>query len=288
MNLRTDMAIEAKRLWDCAPERKTKLKGVRAYRATSHGIPADVVEILHEEGARELGKPIGTYITVELSSAFHREQNGFRNTCAAISDFLSEMLGDKKNLLIAGLGNAHITPDRVGPCAIEHLLVTRHLKVAGEPMFQTYPAVSSAIPGVMGRTGMESAAVVRSLAESIGADGVVVIDALASCEPERLCRSVQICNTGLAPGSGVGNHRMAFSQESMGVPVISLGVPTVVDGETFQRLQHVPEEHLCKGLLLSTDDIDAKVLELGRLIGYAIDLAIFPSLSLEDIPALIG
>jgi spore protease len=155
-------------------------------------------------------------------------------------------------------------------------------------MFQTYPAVSAAIPGVMGRTGMESASVVRSLVESIGADGVIVIDALASCEPERLCRSVQICDTGLAPGSGVGNHRMAFSQESLGVPVISVGVPTVMDGETFQRLQNVPQEHLCKGLLLSTDDIDAKVLELGRLIGYAINLALFPSLTLEDIPTLIG
>ena len=240
------------------------------------------------EGEKALGKPIGRYITVDLSMAFHGEQNGFRNTCGVIADFVSEMLTGKENLLIVGLGNRRITPDRVGPCTIDHLLVTRHLKLAGETAFFAYPSVSAISPNVMARTGMESASIVRALAEGIGADAIVVVDALASCEPQRLCKSVQISNTGLAPGSGVGNHRIAFSQESMGIPVISIGVPTVVDGSTFQILQKVPQEQICRGLLLSTEDIDMKVVELGRLIGYGINLAIFPPLTLEDFPSLLS
>ena len=288
MNVKTDLAIEAKRLWDASPQRKTLLPGVKARQTAHLGIELDVVEILDEEGARELGKPVGTYVTVNLDLLQQRRRDAFQNTAAALAKVLADMIPEGNCYLVVGLGNMDITPDRVGPCALDHVIVTHHLKEGGNSVFDAFADVSAVAPGVMGKTGLESAQMVEALVERLKPDCLVVVDALASCEPERLCMTVQVTDTGLVPGSGVRNHRAAFTKEGMGVPVIAVGVPTVVDGRTFQRLYQEDGEEIRSDLILSTRDIDLRIPELGKLIGYAINLAAHPWLSQEDIPAFLS
>lgn len=282
MDVRTDLAIEAKRLWDKNPGEKTELPGVRARQSGHYGIAMEIVEILNEEGARELHKPIGTYVTVDLTSFFRREKNAFYRTAEALARVLHSMLPEGKNVLVVGLGNEEVTPDTVGPRTLDHLIVTRHLQSSDIALFRGFGGVSAIEPGVLGQTGIESANIVKGILEEVKPNCVIVVDALASCDPQRLCMSVQISDTGLVPGSGVGNHRMAFSKESFGVPVIAIGVPTVVDGDTFLAVcGQISTVH--GHLILSHRDIDKRVADIGKVIGYGIDLALHPCLGIEDV-----
>lgn len=289
MNFRTDLAIEAKRLWDKSMDQKTKLNGVIARQSGHFGIPVDIVEIVDEEGAHQLGKPVGTYVTVDLSRFFQKEASSFRLTVEALARVLRTMMPEASNVLVVGLGNAAITADAVGPETLNHLVVTRHLTQRDIPAFHGFCTVSAAAPGVLGRTGIESLEMVQSAVKNVRPDCVIVIDALASCEPERLCLSVQLTDTGIVPGSGVGNHRAGFTKESLGVPVFAVGVPTVVDGATFLALHRKEmEEDIRHDLVLTARDIDMRVREIGMLIGYGIDLALQRCLTFEDIPGFLS
>jgi len=288
MTVRTDMAIEAKRLWDNSPDEKTKLSGVVARQSGHFGIPIDIVEIISEEGAKQLGKPVGTYVTVGLDVYFQRTKNSFLDTVGALARVLKDMLDAANNVLVVGLGNTDITADSVGPRSLDYLIVTRHLQMGETPILQGFSDVSAVAPGVLGKTGIESAELVRGVLEEVHPEAVVVVDALASCEPHRLCMSVQITDTGIVPGSGVGNHRTAFTAESLGCPVIAIGVPTVVHGKTFLSLHGYEDGDLRNDLILSPRDIDLRVCDLGKLIGYAINLAVQPQLTAEDIPLLLS
>lgn len=288
MSIRTDLAIEAKRLWDKTMEEKTELPGVVARKSGHFGIPIDVVEIINEEGSRQLQKPIGTYVTVDLQSFTQRERNSFRQTAEALARVLRTMMTDVENVLVVGLGNVNITADAIGPETLNNLVVTRHLTQLEIPAFHGFCTVSAVAPGVLGQTGIESAELVFGAVEKVKPDSVIVIDALASCEPDRLCLSVQITDTGIVPGSGVGNHRAAFTKESMGVPVYAVGVPTVVDGATFLALQGKEEKAPGHDLVLAPRDIDTKVREIGKLIGYGIDLSLQRRLTFDDIPGFLS
>ena len=188
-------------------------------------------------------------------------------------------------MLVAGLGNQAMTPDALGPGCLSHLLITRHLKSV-LPDFRETAALSG---GVVGTTGLEAAEWVRGAAEHMGPEAVIVVDALAARGLERLCSSIQISDTGLIPGSGVGNHRMALDRESLGVPVISVGVPTVVNLET---IAHDLAGEDCqvprKGFFLTPDAIDAKIQALSKILGYGISLALQPGLTAEDLDALLS
>ena len=288
VNVRTDLAIEAKRMWDRSMQEKTKLPGVKARQSGHFGIPIDVVEVLDKTGAERLGKPVGTYVTVELSCFFAKEKNYFRNAAEAIARVLRTMLPPHRSVLVVGLGNRDITPDAVGPLTLASVIVTRHLVRSKRREFDRLMTVSAFEPGVLGTTGIESLDLVKAALSTSGAECVIVVDALASCEAERICTTVQITDTGIVPGSGVGNRRCAFTREELGVPVYAVGVPTVMDADTLRTSRKSQQDRAVRDLIVTPRSIDTRVREIGKLLGYGIDLALQPELSFDDIPVFLS
>ena len=248
----------------------TELPGVRATEEQITGFSVTTVEILDSRGEQALGKPVGCYITLELPS---RISDHFSEAAATLAVLIRRCAGPEplpQRVFLAALGNPDITPDAIGSLAAGHLLVTRHLKQ------------SNASPGVLGTSGMESAQQIRALCRDFQPEMVIAIDALAGADLGRLCRSIQICNTGIAPGSGVGNSREALNREALGVPVLAIGVPTVVDAAAFS-----PDPAL-KGMFVTPRSIDSLVRSCAKLIGYGIDLALHDGLQVEEIEMLLG
>ena len=199
---------------------------------------------------------------------------------------------------MVGLGNRAITPDAVGPKVHEHTLVTRHLVEGVPEHFGSFRPVASLAAGVLGTTGMESGEVVRAVAEQIKPACVVAVDALASRSLRRVCRTIQLADTGITPGSGVGNHRAALNRETLGVPVFAVGIPTVVDGATLAldvlaqagREDLEPEALGGSGadLFVTPREIDTQVADLAKVIGYGVSLALNPHLTVDDLDLLLA
>lgn len=289
---RTDLAVEARELWQESADGLTTLSGVEAHERVREGIPVTTVRILDREGEEALGKPCGTYITLELEGLSDRAEGIFGRGVRAVAGELKALvdsLAPEGLVLVAGLGNRAITPDAVGPLVHEHTLITRHLVAQMPDRFGTLRPVASLAAEVLGSTGVESAEVVRAVCDRIHPACVIAVDALASRSLRRLCRTVQIADTGITPGSGVGNHRMGLNQDSLGVPVIAIGVPTVVDGATLAADltgQEVPA--LEENVMVTPRDIDSQTADLSKLVGYGIDLALQPDLTLEDLELLLS
>ncbi len=282
MAVRTDLAVEEHALWERSAGAQTALAGVQASRREVRGVGVHTVKILDKEGARQLHKPIGTYLTLETDPLRRREPSGFARTVRVMAAELGNFLDHEKHTLVVGLGNAAVTPDAVGPLALRSLIVTRHLSVLTQ--HGGFCSVSAFEPGVLGTTGMESAETVRAVADCTQPEQIVVIDALAAADPARICASIQLTDTGIVPGSGVGNSRAAFNRETLGAPVLAIGVPTVVDAQTL-----LPEGQTCEpGLIVTPRDIDARVRETAQAIGYALDLALHRGLRLEDVPCFLA
>lgn len=296
---RTDLAVEARQLWMESATEVAQLNGVVSKEREREGFPVTAVEVLDEHGAQALGKPPGRYISMELEGLLRREENAFSRATAAIAAELGALLPGEEQapVLVVGLGNRAITPDLLGPLAVDHILVTRHLVEGAPEHFGHYRPVSAISPGVLASTGLESAEIAAALAGATKPAIVIVIDALASRSLERVCRTVQISDTGIVPGSGVGNHRSAIDQASLGVPVLSMGVPTVVDGATLAldilaqagRDDLEPEALGGQGadLFVTPREIDVQVATLAKAIGYGINLAIHPHLTLSDLEMLL-
>ncbi len=289
--IRTDLAMEAAQLWRETQGRADGPEGVDTAEEEWEGFPATRVTVRTPEGARAVGKPEGTYLTLFLNGLLRREDGAFPRGAAAIARGIRELLpptGEKSCALVIGLGNRAITPDAVGPKAADHVLATRHLK--GESLPLRPVAVLSA--GVLGTTGLESGEVTAAVAAKIRPGVVLAVDALAARSLDRLCTTVQIADTGITPGSGVGNRRRALNEETLGVKVIAIGVPTVVDGDTLAHdLCHgsAPEERPTgEGLMVTPKDIDMHVADLAKVIGYGIDLALQPGLTVEDLDMLLS
>lgn len=289
---RTDLAVEARELYRERAGETTKLRGVRARERQRRGFPVTRVDILDQEGAEALGKPVGSYRTVDLSPYFSHRSGQFLPAVKALSEELGELLPEEGPVFVAGLGNRAMTPDAVGPLAIEHLLITRHLK----EVLPDFRPTSAAAAGVLGTTGLESAEWVRGLSRASECAAVVVIDALAARSLQRLCTTIQLSSTGIIPGSGVGNRRLALNEELLGVPVISVGVPTVVDARTLAldllgdgEDTEEPAALAGRGasLFVTPKDVDAQVREIGKILGYGISLALQPGLAVEDLTALL-
>lgn len=293
LQIRTDLAMEAHTLWRESAGETTQLPGVVAREETLEGFPLTRVEILDQEGAQALGKPQGVYCTLNIAAFWRREQEAFSRAVRAVAALLEPLLPEDGPVLIAGLGNAAMTPDALGPRTLDHLLVTRHLQEA-LPGFRSVAALGA---GVLGTTGLEAAEWVRGASERVQPAAVVVLDALAARGLDRLCSTIQISDSGLAPGSGVGNHRMALDQETLKVPVISVGVPTVVDAGTVARdilaeSGGGEEEPAAlhgqgKALFVTPDSIDAKIRDLAKILGYGLNMALQPGLEVEDLEALL-
>ena len=280
--IRTDLAMEAHACWKESAGETSELKGVIAREETLRGFPLTRVEIVDNEGAAALQKPQGTYLTLDVSRCQGPE--GLQEAAGAVAELLEPLLPEEGPTLVAGLGNPAMTPDALGPRCMDHLLITRHLKNV-LPQLRETAALSG---GVLGTTGLEAAEWVRGVAEHMKPAAVIVVDALAARSLDRLCQSVQLSDTGLVPGSGVGNHRMALNRETLGVPVISVGVPTVVSLETIihdltDDCGNPPQ----KGFFLTPDAIDAKIKKLSKIIAYGINLALQPGLTVSDLDALL-
>ena len=292
LTIRTDLAAEAHQLWRESAGQTTRLEGVIARDEELCGYPVTRVEILDEEGERALGKPRGVYLTLDVSALWRREEGAFFRAAQALAYLLDPLLPEEGPVMIAGLGNPAMTPDALGPQALNHVLVTRHLREA----LPTLRSVSALGAGVLGTTGVEAAEWILGAAEHVKPGAVVVIDALAARSLDRLCSTIQVSDTGLIPGSGVGNHRQALTRETLGVPVVSIGVPTVVSVETAAKdlLAQAggDEERLEKlegrGLFVTPDSIDFKLRELARVVGYGLDLMLQPTLEPDDLEALLA
>ena len=292
---RTDLALEAKELWAESAEKETKLEGVRARDSLREGYQVTTVDILDEQGASSLGKPVGSYVTVQLEALARREEDAFGRAARAIAAELNGLLKlpEEATCLVVVLGNRAITPDAIGPGVADHTMVTRHLVEQVPEHFGSFRPVAALAAGVLGTTGVESGELVKAVAEKIRPGCIIAVDALASRSMDRVCTTVQLATTGIVPGSGVGNHRAALNRETLGVPVIAVGVPTVVDAGTLAAdiLAEAGQEGLDPealagagdGLMVTPRDIDQRVADLVKVIGYGINLALQPGLTIEDV-----
>ncbi len=288
MAIRTDLALEQLDL--CG---KTHVPGVSVREETVFGQPATVVEIKNRRGAEALGKPQGIYITMEVENVLRRESESFRRAVACAGGYIEKLLPFGKSLpvLVAGLGNRGITPDGVGPLTADHILVTRHMIGKLPKPLESLRPVSAFAPGVLGTTGLESAEIIRALVKRTGAAGVIAVDAIAAREDKRLCSTIQISDCGIAPGSGIGNRRQALNRETLGVPVIAVGVPTVTDAgalaeDLCRRAGVSPPELPGRGMIVTCSDIDRRVREISRVLAFAINSALQPELTIDDLEDL--
>ena len=297
---RTDLALEAAQLWQQRAGEAGRLEGVESEERMEEGFKVTTVRILDERGAQALGKPVGCYVTLEVDSLLRREEDAFGRGARALARELRALLKlpDGAPALVAGLGNRAITPDAVGPKAADHTLVTRHLVEQQPEHFAAFRPVSALAAGVLGTTGMESGELIAAVVGKLRPACVLAVDALAARSVRRVCRTIQLADTGIVPGSGIGNHRAALDEASLGVPVIAIGAPTVVDGATLALdvLEEAGRGELepaalggeGAGLIVTPRDIDAQVADLSKLIGYGINLALQRGLTVEDIDLLLS
>ncbi len=281
MNYRTDLAIESRELIGSrVPD------GVSFYEKLEGKVKITRIKIETESGAQKLCKPRGNYITLEIPKPTQNPQES-EEEIELIAKEITRLIPKKGCVLVAGLGNHNITPDALGPKTVDGTVSTRHI-ADSLPDFDFRP-VAAIAPGVMGQTGIETGDVVRSVCEKIGASCVIAVDALASMSTNRLGCTVQICDSGISPGSGVGNARTELSQKTLGVPVIAIGVPTVVDALTLAMDALSEDEHKyineqkLKGLMVTPREIDSLISAVSKVLSIAIGRALQPQLSVEDL-----
>ena len=237
IQVRTDLALEAK---ESISQEEEQLRGVRVdeYRLDSEGALVTRVSVESKNAAKAMGKPMGIYVTIEAPTLVEADEDYHRDISICLAEEPRKLLPQEKelNVLVIGLGNRMVTADALGPQAVDNLCITRHIvKEYGVAAYNCsrMNVLSALEPGVMAKTGMETAEIVRGVVEETHPDALIVIDALAARSVKRLNRTIQITNTGIQPGSGVGNHRNALTRESLGVPVVAIGIPTVVDAATI-------------------------------------------------------
>ncbi len=300
--IRTDLALEAREFIE---EANGEMRGiiVDTYNDASDTIRVTHVQITTKNGAKAMGKPIGTYITLEADALTEPDDGYHREVSVCIAKHLQSLLPGnhndspdtaEKSILVVGLGNRDVTADALGPEVLDHLNITRHMlrqfgpaAYSGKKVHQ----ISGLVPGVMGKTGMESAEIIQGVVNSTHPDLIVVIDALAARSTKRLTRTIQITNTGIHPGSGVGNHRHSLTQDSIGVPVIAIGIPTVVDAATIvnDAIERINSKHKksvdfftddtkealydMHNMYVTTKDIDSTIKRLGFTLSEALNIA---------------
>lgn len=296
---RTDLASEAHQLWREAAGETSKLAGVRAETVTENGFAVETVDILDGAGERALGKPKGTYISIDIAPLMSREEGAFDRAAELLAHRLRELLAlsDGKTVLVCGLGNSAITPDNIGPAAAKSVLATRHLVERMPEDFAAFRPVAVVEAGVLGTTGVESAEIVRAVAEKVKPAAIIAIDALAARRMARICRTLQLSDTGIVPGSGVGNARSELSEKTLGVPVIAIGVPTVVDAATLaadlMEQAGVGESDSADfaefggQMVVTPREIDSQAAECARLIAYGINMALH-NITAADVTMLIN
>jgi spore protease len=316
--LRTDLALEAHEMY--REEKKQEIQGVAVEQEASKDITITRVEVLDKQAEKIMGKPIGKYITLESP--------GLRRSNADLKDEMSKVLakelkalvGEQRHLkaLVVGLGNWNVTPDALGPKVVSRVYVTRHLfKSYNKENDEALAEISAISPGVMGLTGVETSEIVKGIVERIHPDIIVAVDSLASRRMERVNSTIQITNTGISPGSGIGNKRRAINKDTLGVPVIAIGVPTVVDAATltsdtidmvidafskqankgtdfYNMLKELKNEEKYSlirevmepynaNVVVTPNDIDEVIINLSQIVANGINIALHPGIDLTDV-----
>lgn len=235
-NARTDLAVEAREMY-IESSAATETEGVEAEEeSTDGGILITRVRITDKDGEKKLGKNMGTYITIDMPSDLTDKQSVYEDACRVCAKELSALirLNRDDTVLVIGLGNWNITADALGPKTVKSVLITRHLiEYMPEEIDSRLRPVCAVSPGVLGITGVETAEIVLGLTERVKPSLIIAIDALCSRRMERVNSTIQITDTGITPGAGIGNRRLALDQKTLNVPVIAIGVPTVVDAATI-------------------------------------------------------
>lgn len=280
--IRTDLAQECREALS-----EQDIEGVKYLETQRNGFRFLFMEIENDGASRRLGKERGKYITAEIGRVWLMGDEQRENAVQAVAQSISEMSGDASSILIIGLGNRDITSDALGPKTADSLLVTRHIKAHDRELFGKlcHREISILCPGVLGQTGIETFELIRGAVETVKPDLVIAIDALAARSVDRLATTVQLSDTGIAPGSGIGNKRKRIDRQSLGVPVLALGIPTVVDSATLvwdalDRAGIASVSHELKNVLensrsffVSLKESDTAVKESAALLSDAINRA---------------
>ena len=322
---RTDLAIEAQEIVQGKGVEK-EVPGVKVSIEHKEDWELQVirVEVIDEEGVKAIGKPIGTYITLESPLLKENDIDAHEAFIEIIGKELSELqeLSDDGIVLVVGLGNWNVTPDALGPKVFSQLVITRHLlEYMPEQIDESLRSVSGILPGVLGITGMETGEIIQGVVDKIKPDLIIAIDALAARKASRVNTTIQMTNTGVQPGSGVGNKRMGLNEENLGIPVIAIGVPTVIDAATlvndtmdqlldtmkvevkktgpfYEMLENINKEEKYQlireildpyvgSLFVTPKDIDATVDRLAHIIAQGINRSLHPNLEAKDIDRYI-
>ena len=296
--IRTDLALEAHEI----NAQAGREDGIRTEEETIDGFSITTVHVGEGEGERLAKKKAGTYINVDVGKSWLLASEGFAALVALLAGQLRKLFPAdfSGTALVVGLGNYDITADSIGPKAVEQVVVTRHLRTLNPQLYESagFGDLCAFAPGVLGQTGMESAEIVRSIVEAVRPSLIVAIDALASRRLARLATTVQLCDTGIYPGAGVSNRRSELSAETLGVPVISIGVPTVVDAATlaYDLLGENADEKTAAALLagdgkdmfITLKESDVITKQTARLLGFAINRAFHGELSVEEMEELLA
>ncbi len=277
-NLRTDLVCE---LIDAHPELYS-VKSPMSSESEAFGVKIRRI-FLNDEQAQQLNRRAGRYHTLECHGLEHADGQALLSMIWAVAQELRSLVGDFDSLLIAGLGNGSVTPDALGPRTIAHVVVSRHIKSSLPQMYEEMKLgeVSAIAPGVLGQTGVESADIIRAVGHVVKPSAMIVIDSLAAMDRKRLCATVQLSDTGITPGSGIGNRRFELSRQTMGIPVIALGIPMVISAAALGGQDE-------DGLIVTPKSIDLLIGRAARLLGYAINHLVHNGMTVEDMDSLLS
>lgn len=312
-NIHVDLALEAHDI--VRGETGREIPGVIVDREKYENVNVTIVKIVEENAEQLMGKPRGTYITIEAPALRDNNRDAQQEVAEVLAQKLKSLfnLPENANILLVGLGNWNATPDALGPRVINQSMVTRHLyKYAPEELQGGMRSVSAIAPGVLGITGIETAEIIKGVVEKIVPELIIVVDSLAAGSVDRIATTIQIADTGISPGSGIGNKRAGINLETMGVPVIAIGIPTVVNAAVIaqvtvehflEKLQDTPVlnqiyknlrpdftqqvvnevlQPFAGNLTVTPKEIDALILSTSKIVAGGISMALHPSIGLEE------
>lgn len=322
-SIRTDLAVEAKEEYE--KSKKGKIPGVEVDEVKGDTLMVTRVKVVNKEGEKIIGKPIGTYITIESPALRDLEQDTLDEVSESLAKELASVtkLDKDKTALVVGLGNWNVTPDALGPRVVSRLMVTRHLKqIIPDKIEEGIRPVCALSPGVLGLTGIETGEIIKGVVDKIKPDIIIVIDALASRKMSRVSTTIQLSDTGISPGSGVGNKRMELNKDAFGVPVIAIGVPTVVDAATmandaidlviddmidktqnnknfYDMLKNINRDEkyvlirellspYIGNLMVTPKEVDSIIDNISKIIANGINIALHPSIKIKDMNKYIN
>ncbi len=290
MNIRTDLAVEAREMY---VGKNKEASGISVNENKKGDILITEVEISDEITAKKINKPIGKYTTIESESFKMLSPEFLNESSYVLKDELEKIKEDKEynNVLIVGLGNANITSDSLGPRVVSKIMVTRHIKeYMPKHLDNDIIPVSAVSPGVLGITGIETNDIISAITKKLKPDLIIVIDALASSSPKRISTTIQITDTGINPGSGISNNRKEISKKSLNTPVIAIGVPTVVDLLSIAKFIYpkIEKTEIGKDFFVTPKEIDKLIENMSKIIANGINLSLHKNIDLEYIEAFIN